>query len=103
LEHLQYFKLYKDWSADIQKILSLIKPIPPEIKKLIIALRSEDADVSETVSHALGKIGSGAVPALTEAAKDRYKKLRRYVVRVLKKIDTPEAWKALEEYRQKSK
>ena len=70
---IENVQLYEDWDAGIQKILSVIKPIPLKIQILISALRSEDKDVRRRAADALGKIGSGAkvsVPALIKVFKE---------------------------------
>jgi HEAT repeat protein len=131
---INWVPLYEDWEAGIKRILSVIKPIPPEIQNLISALRSEDRDVRDRAFKALHKIGDpssvpgliealkdedfrktaakdirkigpeakAAVSALVETLKDEKEDVRWYSAKALKKINTPEALKALEEYRKKS-
>jgi HEAT repeat protein len=68
-------------------------------------LRDKDEKVRGFAAMALGKIGpeaKAAVPALIEALKDEDKNVRRHASFALEKINTPEALKALEEYKQKS-
>jgi len=136
---INWVPLYEDWSLGIQKILSVIKPIPVSVQNLIYALQSEDGDVRERAAEALGGIGPGAeaaVPTLIKGLNDKSKYVRglaaktlgrigpgaksavptliktlidesEYVrwsaVKTLEAINTPEALKALEEYKQKSK
>ena len=72
---INWVPLYEDWDAGIQRILSVIKPIPPKIQNLISALRSEDSNVREQAVSGPGEIGpdaKAAVPALIEALKDEY-------------------------------
>jgi hypothetical protein len=138
LQDIQWVPLYENWDAGIQKILSVIKPIPPKIQNLISALHSEDKDVREKAAEALGRIGpeakaaapslsaalkdknsvvrwwtaqtlgnigsesKAAVPALIENLKDEDGTVRKAAARALRKINTLEAQKALEEYKQKS-
>ena len=71
---INWVPFYEDWKAGIQRILSVIKPTPPEVQSLITALRSEDKDVRQRAAKALENIGpesKAAVPALIEALKDR--------------------------------
>jgi hypothetical protein len=101
---INWVPLYEDWNIGIQRILSVIKPIPPEIQKLITALRSEDIDVRHQAAKALLKIGDlSVVLGLIELLNDEDERIRRAAVFALKKINTPEARKALEEYKKKSK
>jgi hypothetical protein len=137
LMDINWVPLYENWEAGIQRILSVIKPIPPEIQNLISALRSEDKGVRRkavealgwyeaestmpalikalkdedkivcwAAAEALGEIGPGAKPAvphIIEAREDWNYYYRGIAARALEKINTPEAKKALKEYRKKSK
>ena len=89
LKDLQYVELHENWDAGINDILSVIKPIPPEIQNLTSALRSEDRDVRASAVLALGKIGpepKAAVPALIEALKDEYQEIRWHAANTLTDI-----------------
>ena len=87
LRSIQWVPLYEDWDAGIQRILSVIKPIPPEIQNLIIALRSEDRKVRNQALEALGKIGDpSAVPALITSLKDQDSGVRLRAAQSLKEI-----------------
>ena len=133
---INWVPLYEDWKTGIQRILSVIKPIPPKIQNLIYALRSEDSDVRDQAIEALRKIGDpsavialietlkdedknvrkdaakalmkigseakAAVPNLIEALKDKDYAVRRWAAQALENINTPEALKALKEYKKKS-
>jgi hypothetical protein len=88
---INWVPLYEDWEAGIQKILSVIRPIPQATQNLITALRSDDRAVRQKAVEALHKIGDpSAVPALAEALKDEDTKIRGYAVQALGKIG-PEA------------
>jgi len=101
---INWVPLYEDWDAGIQKILSVIKPIPPEVQKLIFALHSEDKDVRHWAARALVNIGpeaKAAVLALIKALKDKSEGVREAAAAALERINTPESQKALEEHKQK--
>ena len=90
---INWVPLHENWESGIQRILSVIKPIPPRIQNLMSALRSEDAGVRWKAAAALGQIGSEAKtaePALIERLKDGDKDVRRYAAEALIKIG-PEA------------
>ena len=77
---INWVPLYEDWDDGIQRILSVIKPIPPEIQNLITALRSKDAEVRISAVEALGNMGSEAkvaVPTLINISKTRINLLSR--------------------------
>jgi HEAT repeat protein len=70
------------------------------------ALKHDNEKVRRQAAWILGDIGSEAktaVPDLTEALKNQDWIVRRRAAEALKKINTPEALKALEEYKKKSK
>ena len=70
---INWVPLYEDWDAGIQRILSVIKPIPTEIQNLISALRSKDRNVRHGAVQALEKFGpsaEAAVPPLIELLND---------------------------------
>jgi HEAT repeat protein len=86
---INWVPLYEDWEVGIKRILSVIKPIPPEIQNLISALRSEDRDVRDRAFKALHKIGDpSSVPGLIEALKDE--DFRKTAAKDIRKIG-PEA------------
>lgn len=94
---INWVPLYEDWETGIQRILSVIKPIPPKIQNLIYALRTEDRDVRDQAIEALRKIGApSALPALIETLKDEDKYARRDAAKALMKIG-PEARAAVPE------
>jgi PAS domain S-box-containing protein len=98
LQDIQWVPLYEDWKAGIQKILSVIKPIPPEIQNLISALCSKDSNVRRQAAEALGNIGpeaKAAVPALIESLKDGEEGVREAAAKSLGKIG-PEAKAAVQ-------
>ena len=68
---------------------------------LIQALQDQDADVRGNASFALGKIGEGAVDAvsaLIPLLQDEHAGVRSNTAWALVQIGTPEALKAVEEY-----
>ena len=68
-------------------------------------LKDEDTNVRLKAAHALLKMGAEAkeaVPALIEALKDEDETVRWYAAEALDRRNTPEAQKALKEYKQKS-
>ncbi len=86
---INWVPLYEDWQIGIQKILSVIKPIPPRIQNLIDLLRSEDSRLRGVAAVELGKIGSeakAALPALIEALKDEDQIVRRSATKALPNI-----------------
>ena len=72
------------------------------ISTLIEGLKDEVKEIRVRAAKALWKIGPEAVPALIEALKDEDERVRWFAAWTLEKINTPEAQKALEEYRKKS-
>jgi hypothetical protein len=56
LQDIQWVSLYENWEAGIQKIITVIKPIPPKIQNLITTLRSVDRDVRSAAEWALIRI-----------------------------------------------
>jgi hypothetical protein len=71
---INWVQLYEDWYAGIQRILSVIRPIPPAIQNMLIELRSEDKDIRKRSVSALGEAGDpAAVLPLIEALKDEDK------------------------------
>jgi hypothetical protein len=90
---INWVPLYEDWDAGIQKILSVIKPIPVSVQNLLSALHSINEDVSRQAAEAMGKIGpdaKAAIPALIAALKDNDKEVRRAATYALSNIG-PEA------------
>ena len=72
---------------------------------LIEALKDEDRDVKKLAGNTLRKIGpeaKEAVPALIEALKDEGGWVRNSAAKALEKINTPEAQKALADYKKQS-
>jgi hypothetical protein len=97
LKDLQYVELHEDWDAGINDILSVIKPIPPEIQNLISVLRSQDTGVRYGAVKALHKIGDpSAVLGLKEALKDENEGVRKHAAEALGYIG-PEAVPVLRE------
>lgn len=90
LQDIQWVALYEHWDAGIQRILSVIKPIPVRIQNLISALRSENTKVRKEAAEALKLIGLEAVPALIEALKDDNTDVSKYAAKALGEIG-PEA------------
>jgi HEAT repeat protein len=92
---INWVPLHEDWEAGIQRILSVIKPIPPKIQNLIYSLRTEDRDVRDRAVKALQKIGDlSTVPALIEALKDKDREVRWRAALALEEIG-PEAKTAM--------
>ena len=87
---INWVPLHENRESGIQRILSVIKPIPPRIQNLMSALRSENIDVRGQATEVLGKIGLEAVPALIKALKDGDKIVRSSTAEALIKIG-PEA------------
>ena len=82
--------------------------IGPEAKEavpvLIDALKDENIYVRRRAALVLVKIGpeaKAAVPALIDALKDKDKDVRSNAAEALGEINTPEARKALEEFKKK--
>ncbi len=103
LQSIQWVPLYEAWDAGIQRILSVIKPISPEIQNLVSALLSKDKNVRRQAgealrandsllwwtAEALEKIDSkakAAVPALIEALKDEDYEVRWRATQALGQI-----------------
>jgi hypothetical protein len=103
LQSIQWVSLHEDWNAAIQRILSVIKPIPREVQHLMSALLSNNDDVRWWAVEALFDIEPEArvfaVPALIQALKDDFENVSESALELLKEINTPEAKKALEEYK----
>ena len=73
------------------------------VPALIEAVKDNVESVRSRAAYTLGKIGpeaKAAVPALIEVLKDENENVRRNAAEALRIIGTPEAQKALEEYRQ---
>jgi len=86
---INWVPLYADWNAGIQKILSVIKPIPLEIQNLMHALHSENKDVRYHAVRELEKIGdSSAVPPLIIALEDEDAYVRIAAVNALEKVNS---------------
>ena len=83
---INWVPLYEDWGSGIKKLLSVIKPVPPRIQKLMNELRTENGMVRNVTADTLGKIGLAAVPYLIEALKDKETGVRRNALYVLGKI-----------------
>lgn len=84
---INWVPLYENWDTGIQRILSVIEPIPVRVQKPITALRSEDIDVRYVAVRALNKIGDpSTVTALSEALKDNNINVRAYASAALGKI-----------------
>jgi HEAT repeat protein len=91
-------------------VASILGKIGPEanaaVPALIEAFRDEDKFVRRIAAEALANIGpdaKAAVPALIETLKDVNEVIRSSAASALEKLNTPEAQKALKEYRKKSK
>jgi HEAT repeat protein len=89
LEALEYVELYKDWNAGVKRIIDVIKPITPELQRLIAALQSEDVAIRKAASEALLKIDidNRILPVLIEALK--YNDICINMIEVLVKIGKP--------------
>jgi HEAT repeat protein len=88
---INWVSLYENWEDGIQKILNVIKPIPPEIQNLITALGSEDRNVRMSAVTALGETDDPSViPILIQAFKGEDKEVRQEAARALGRIG-PEA------------
>jgi HEAT repeat protein len=69
------------------------------VKELALVLQDQRHEVRLRVANALGKVGSGAkaaVPALKQAAGDRFPSVRRAAENALKKIDSGETGEGVE-------
>ena len=66
---INWVPLFEDWKAGIKKIVSVIKPIHPEIQKLVSALCSGDSGVRERAAKVIVNIGPETIPALIEVLK----------------------------------
>ena len=73
---INWVPLYEAWDAGVQRIISVIKPIPPNIQNLMSALRSESVDVRRYCVEALAEMGPEAAPALIKALRDKEKWIR---------------------------
>ena len=76
LRSIQWVPLYEDWDAGIQRILSVIKPTPPNIQNLISALCSGSGRVRWSALYELKEIGPNAIFALIRTLKDENKDVR---------------------------
>lgn len=73
---INFVPLYEDWDNGIQRILSVIKPIPKRVQNLISALMDDENEVRSAAAYALGEIGHdawAAEPAFIEALKSKDK------------------------------
>jgi hypothetical protein len=76
---INWVPLYEDWDTGIQKILSVIKPIPKDVQSSLSLLNSENENVRQQAVETLGQIGpkaEPAVPRLIEALKDDFEGVR---------------------------
>ncbi|MCZ6679389.1 MAG: HEAT repeat domain-containing protein [Candidatus Poribacteria bacterium] len=74
-----------------------VKNAVPELIKVLAV--DPVVDVRLNAAKALGKIGDPVgVPALTEALKDEHRDVRKWAANGLRRIGTPEALKALEDF-----
>ena len=76
------------------------------VSALIQALKDDDRDVRMEAAESLGEIGpeaKAAVPALIQALKDDNFNVRRGAAMALLTIGTPEALKAVEQYKSKER
>lgn len=84
---INWVPLYEDWDSGIERILSTIKPTPPEIQNLMYALRSGNKNVRYKVFAALGRSGDvNALHILIEAIKDQDENIREQAVNALTEI-----------------
>lgn len=98
LRDLQYVELYKDWDDGVSKLLDVIHPIPPNVRRLVEALHSESYRVR---MHAISAIvetrhNIAAIPALIEVlsvenAEAENPMVRLRIVRALGEIGHPAA------------
>jgi len=71
LTDLQWVELYKDRDHEIQRILDVLDPIPPETQRLVAALNSGVEEIRPDVIRALGETGHRrALPVLMELLED---------------------------------
>lgn len=84
---INWVPLYENWDIGIQKILSVVKPIPQVMQNLIGALRSENRDVRERAVGALGISGDpAAVSPLIKALEDQDEGVREEAAQAIEKI-----------------
>ena len=69
-----------------------------KVQSLMGTLQDEDFNVRLNATLALGEMGKDAVPGLIQALQDENLGVCRSSERALRKIDTSEALKAVEEY-----
>jgi hypothetical protein len=83
---INWVPLYDDWDAGIQRILSVVKPIPQQVQSWLSASRSERRQIREAAAQALREIGPGAKTlalALIERLKDEEKRVRELAAQAL--------------------
>ena len=78
------------------------EPVEEAISMLIDALQTKEWHIREEAATALGGVANsvqGIVPVLIGALEDEHKGVRYHALEALLEIDTPEAIKAVEEFR----
>ena len=86
---INWVPLYEDWESGVQRIIEVIKPIPPEIQNLINLLRSGNEAVRNQAAQSLGYIGpeaKAAVKDLSKLLKDKNVTVRTAAAQALVKI-----------------
>ena len=84
---INWVPLYEDWKDGIERILTVIKPIPPEIQNLISALHSDDRDVRLKAIEALCKIADPSpLSAIIEIQSDTNKNFLYNASEALRKM-----------------
>ena len=81
------------------------EPVEDAISMLIEALQTKEWHIREEAATALGGVADSApdvVSVLVKALEDEHKGVRYHALEALLEIDTPEAVKAVEEFRKNS-
>lgn len=77
LPDIQWVPLYENWDAGIKRILSVVKPIPVQIEKIINQFYSSNKKQRSSAVFNMHRVGHPAIiPILIEALQDADKEIR---------------------------
>jgi HEAT repeat protein len=94
---INWVPLYEDWPKGIDRILSVIGPIPPYIQQLIMLYENDIFHNREEIVKHLGDTKNPTVvPTLIKALSDEYSSIRVAAASALGKIKDAAATQALE-------
>jgi len=87
LRDIQWVDLFANWEAGVERVLSVIRPIPERIKTLLYVLRSNDQEIRERAINVLVDMNAQvAEPMLIGIASSQYDPLRRTAIAALGRI-----------------